>query len=82
MQPRAFDEDAPNTLETKAAEGQPDSSKGKEPVTALEHYEMAVEREAVGNLGESLRLYRKAFRVCLPCAHPALTLPERSLRKC
>ncbi|KAK0673351.1 putative glycerol transporter protein [Cercophora samala] len=35
----------------------------KEPVTALEHYEKAVEREAAGNLGESLRLYRKAFRM-------------------
>ncbi|KAK4181738.1 putative glycerol transporter protein [Triangularia setosa] len=35
----------------------------KEPVTALEHYEKAVEREAAGNLGDSLRLYRKAFRM-------------------
>ncbi|KAK0729265.1 hypothetical protein B0T21DRAFT_350182 [Apiosordaria backusii] len=34
-----------------------------EPVTALEHYEKAVEREAAGNLGDSLRLYRKAFRM-------------------
>lgn len=36
---------------------------GKEPVTALEHYEQAVEREAAGNLGDSLALYRKAFRM-------------------
>ncbi|KAK4188512.1 putative F-box protein [Podospora australis] len=35
----------------------------KEPVTALEHYEKAVEREAAGNLGDSLALYRKAFRM-------------------
>ncbi|CAP69465.1 uncharacterized protein PODANS_1_11280 [Podospora anserina S mat+] len=35
----------------------------KEPFTALEHYEKAVEREAAGNLGDSLRLYRKAFRM-------------------
>ena len=40
--------------------------KGKEPMaleTALEHYEEAVETEGQGNLGEALRLYRKAFRV-------------------
>jgi F-box protein 9 len=42
------------------------ASKGKsrEPRSALEHYERAVEREAQGNLGDSLNLYRKAFRVC------------------
>ena len=35
----------------------------KEPTTALDHYERAVEREAAGNLGDSVTLYRKAFRV-------------------
>ncbi|KAK4201762.1 putative F-box protein [Triangularia verruculosa] len=35
----------------------------KEPVTALEHYEKAVEREQAGNHGDSLKLYRKAFRM-------------------
>jgi F-box protein 9 len=35
----------------------------KEPKSALEHYEKAVERESQGNLGDSLDLYRKAFRV-------------------
>ena len=55
--------------------------KGKEPIlpgTALEHYEEAVETEGQGNLGEALRLYRKAFRVSHspswsslpPCHHP------------
>lgn len=34
------------------------------PVSALEHYEQAVEREDAGKLGDSLDLYRKAFRVC------------------
>lgn len=34
-----------------------------EPCSALEHYEKAVEREAQGNLGDSLALYRKAYRV-------------------
>jgi F-box protein 9 len=36
---------------------------GKEPQSALEHYEKAVERESQGSLGDSLDLYRKAFRV-------------------
>jgi F-box protein 9 len=36
---------------------------GKAPRTALEHYEKAVEKESQGSLGDSLNLYRKAFRV-------------------
>ena len=36
-----------------------------EPTSALEHYERAVERETQGNLGDSLNLYRKAFKVGL-----------------
>lgn len=35
----------------------------EEPSSALEHYEQAVERESQGNLGDSLKHYRKAFRV-------------------
>ncbi len=35
----------------------------RESSSALEHYEKAVERESQGNLGESLALYRKAYRV-------------------
>ena len=34
-----------------------------EPESALEHYERAVEKETQGNLGESMRHYRKAFKV-------------------
>lgn len=34
-----------------------------EPTSALEHYEQAVDRELQGNLEDSLKLYRKAFRV-------------------
>ncbi|KAI1433827.1 hypothetical protein GGR50DRAFT_665940 [Xylaria sp. CBS 124048] len=34
-----------------------------EPETALDYYEHAVEREAMGKLGDSLQLYRKAFRM-------------------
>ncbi|KAH8783867.1 hypothetical protein F5882DRAFT_498447 [Hyaloscypha sp. PMI_1271] len=35
----------------------------KEPQSALDHYERAVERESQGSLGDSLNLYRKAFRM-------------------
>ncbi|RDW90578.1 putative F-box protein (Pof7) [Aspergillus mulundensis] len=34
-----------------------------EPTSALEHFERAVEREAEGNLGDSLQHYRKAYRL-------------------
>lgn len=34
-------------------------------VSALDHYEKAMEKEAQGNMGESLRLYRQAYRVSL-----------------
>lgn len=44
----------------------PESQCEKEPVSALEHYEEAVENEKQGKLGESLRFYRKAFRVSSP----------------
>lgn len=35
----------------------------KEPETALDFYEHAVEKETTGKLGDSLHLYRKAFRM-------------------
>ena len=35
----------------------------KEPSSALEHYERAVEKESQGNLGASLSHYRQAFRL-------------------
>lgn len=40
-------------------------SGNREPKSALEHYEKAVEKETQGSLGDSLDLYRKAFRVSL-----------------
>ncbi|KAI2777469.1 hypothetical protein F4815DRAFT_480901 [Daldinia loculata] len=66
-QPQHFDE--PDT--SKSITGQKlghhdgDSTKdrGQEPQTALDFYEKAVEREATGKLGDSLQLYRKAFRM-------------------
>lgn len=39
------------------------SSIFKEPTSALEHYERAVEKEGHGMLGDSLAHYRKAFKV-------------------
>lgn len=42
------------------------ASASKEPKTALDHYEKAVERETQGNLGDSVMLYRKAFKVRNP----------------
>lgn len=37
----------------------------REPSSALEHYEKAVEKETQGSLGDSVNLYRKAFKVGL-----------------
>ncbi|KAL3425334.1 F-box domain-containing protein [Phlyctema vagabunda] len=38
-------------------------SGSREPRSALEYFEKAVEREALGSLGDSLDLYRKAYRL-------------------
>lgn len=46
--------------------GSDNKSGSREPRSALEHYEKAVEMESQGSLGDSLNLYRKAFRVGLP----------------
>lgn len=43
--------------------GENSDAVAKEPVSALEHYEKAVDKETQGSLGDSLGLYRKAFRV-------------------
>jgi F-box protein 9 len=39
------------------------ASRPSEPKTALEHYEKAVEKEGQGAMGDSVSLYRKAFRM-------------------
>jgi F-box protein 9 len=49
-----------------ASKKQDESAVSKEPTSALDHFEAAVMKEAQGSLGESLKLYRKAFRVCCP----------------
>jgi F-box protein 9 len=55
--------DAPRNPEAKDTESSQDGD--REPESALEHYEKAVEKESQGNLGDSLKLYRKAYRVSL-----------------
>lgn len=50
-------------LASGRSEAQSNSHISHEPETALEHYEKAIEREDQGNLGDSLKLYRQAFRV-------------------
>ncbi|KAK4691757.1 F-box protein 9, partial [Lecanoromycetidae sp. Uapishka_2] len=46
----------------EAGEGTHPSTR-REPSSALEHYERAVERESEGSLGDSLNLYRRAFKL-------------------
>lgn len=41
----------------------PSIAAAKKPTTALEHYEKAVEREDSGNLGDSVNLYRQAYKL-------------------
>ncbi|KAH8680108.1 F-box protein pof7 [Tricladium varicosporioides] len=61
VEPQAFPGlDEPRRRESVVVES---SKSSKEPQSALEHYEKAVERENQGNLGDSLNLYRKAFRM-------------------
>lgn len=55
--------DETRKLGTEGAGIHPESNKLREPRSALEHYEKAMERENEGNLADSLNLYRKAFRV-------------------
>jgi F-box protein 9 len=48
---------------SKAKERDFGNQDSREPQSALEHYERAVEREDQGNLGDSLAHYRKAYRL-------------------
>ncbi|KAK3330105.1 hypothetical protein B0H66DRAFT_45964 [Apodospora peruviana] len=67
VQPRSFDEPEtaapPAATVTVTADNTSVDQDDGELVSALDHYEKAVERESVGKLGDSLRLYRKAFRM-------------------
>lgn len=65
LEPKAY-HDLPDKEEQLrlGVEGQDhDRNLFKEPSSALEHYERAVEKETQGNLSESMRHYRKAFKV-------------------
>ncbi|KAF2130080.1 hypothetical protein P153DRAFT_339592 [Dothidotthia symphoricarpi CBS 119687] len=50
-------------LDETSAQAAAAASAGKEPTSALDHYEKAVEKESQGSLGDSVNLYRKAFRL-------------------
>jgi F-box protein 9 len=57
--------DAP-PLQTEGSSIDPTVQGAKEkPVSALDHYEAAMEKEAQGNMGESLKLYRIAYKVSI-----------------
>lgn len=75
VEPRAY-HDLPDKEELKklGIDGQNhDRNPYKEPSTALEHYERAVEKETQGNLGDSLSHYRRAFKVRPPSPLPSLS---------
>ena len=63
FQGQSFDEPPAPTGHTLAG---PSKEPQKELVSALDHFEEAMEREAQGNMGESLKHYRKAYKVCRP----------------
>lgn len=62
FEPRTYHDlpDVESDLKLGASRSHLDQPK---PVTALDHYEQAVEKESLGNLGDSLQLYRTAFKV-------------------
>lgn len=65
IEPKAY-HDLPDKEEVLrlGGEGQKhDRARYREPSSALEHYERAVDKETAGQLGDSLAHYRKAFKV-------------------
>ncbi|KJZ71592.1 hypothetical protein HIM_08986 [Hirsutella minnesotensis 3608] len=61
LQHHAFDE--PPTSAGYTLDGSTRPAPDRTLVSALDHYEEAMEKEAQGNLGESLKLYRQAYRL-------------------
>jgi len=57
------DRDESRRLGTEGEGIHPSIATAKKPSTALDHYEKAVEREEQGNLGDSVSLYRKAYKL-------------------
>ena len=62
VQSQSFDQDRPAVVQP-AQEAHHDR-KGKKLVSALDHFEEAMHKEGQGSMGDSLKLYRKAYRVC------------------
>lgn len=60
FQGRSFDEPPVPAGHTLAGPGKPAP---KKLVSALDYFEEAMEREAQGNMGDSLKLYRRAYKV-------------------
>ncbi|KAF7531755.1 hypothetical protein G7Z17_g13706 [Cylindrodendrum hubeiense] len=61
IQSQSFDEPAPAP---QAVHGVHGVSTQKKLVSALDFYEEAMTKETQGNMGDSLKLYRQAYRVC------------------
>lgn len=62
VQSRSFDHD--EHVSAPAPQEAHHDRKGKKLVSALDHFEEAMHKEDQGNMGDSLKLYRKAYRVC------------------
>jgi F-box protein 9 len=67
--------EAARQLGTTGSGIHPESSSKVEDMSALECYEKAVESETQGKLGESLELYRRAFRVNTVSEFSSFSLP-------
>ena len=65
FEPRSFLDVEKSGSTVLPANGESSKQGSREPRSALEHYEKAVERESLGSLGDSLDLYRKAFKVSM-----------------
>jgi len=66
VEPRGYHDLPDKEAELKlgaAEQGLTRGAMSKEPKSDLDHYEKAVEKEVAGSLGDSLRLYRTAFKV-------------------
>ncbi|KAJ4266186.1 hypothetical protein NW762_004167 [Fusarium torreyae] len=61
VQSQSFDQDE-HSLARPPVEAHHDR-KGKKLVSALDHFEEAMHKEGQGNMGDSLKLYRKAYRL-------------------
>lgn len=61
LQGRSFDDHPAESGRTVARAEE--AAAPKQLVSALDHFEEAMEREAQGNMGESLKHYRRAYKV-------------------